>query len=248
MPISAQMNIIERLLRPARAGVPVLACAAALLAGCSSADRTVTSSIPMDDYRVRHPIVLAETSRTIDLFPSPEARGLDRRSASQVRDFAREYRARGQGPITVIVPTGSQTYAHGDVDGIRAVLASAGVRAPLQISTYQAVNPSLASPIRLSFQAMKAEVPHGCGQWPNDLASGSSIEGWENKPYWNLGCSTQAALAAEVADPRDLVSPSSDDPADTVTRNRAIASIRKGTDPSTDWKTKNTGISSIGGN
>jgi pilus assembly protein CpaD len=248
MPISAPQKILERLLHPARLTGPILICSASLLAGCGSADRTVTSSIPMDDYHNRHPIVLAEAPRTLDLFPASGASGLDHRSALEVRNFAREYRASGQGPIAIIVPAMGQAHAHGDVDSIRAIFASAGVSAPLQVSTYHVQNPSLASPIRLSFVGMKSEVPHRCGQWPSDLASGSTIDGWENKPYWNLGCATQSALAAEVADPRDLVSPAGEDPADTPMRSRAIAAVRKGTDPVTDWKTKNTSISSVGGN
>jgi hypothetical protein len=35
---------------------------------------------------------------------------------------------------------------------------------------------------------------------------------------------------------------------DTVMRARAIENIRKGTDSSTSWQTKNTAISSVGGN
>jgi pilus assembly protein CpaD len=248
MPIPTPLTPLMRLLRPAKLGVPLFACAATLLAGCSSADRTVTSSIPLDDYHNRHPILLAEAPRTLDLFPAPELHGLDHRSAMQVRDFAIEYRARGQGPITVIIPSVGQGYARADVGSIRAILASAGVSAPLQISTYRIVNPSLASPIRLSFLGMKAKVADRCGQWPSDLASGSTIDGWENKPYWNLGCATQSAFAAQLADPRDLVTPSADEPSDPIMRSRPITAIRKGTDPVTNWKTKNDSISTVGSN
>jgi pilus assembly protein CpaD len=219
---------------------------AALLAGCGTVDRTVTSSIPMDDYRNRHPILITETPHAIDLFPSPEVRGIDQHVAAQVRDFAQDYRVSGQGPITVLVPA-NEIHARGQVEAIRRSLAHAGITAPLQVTSYPVTNPSLASPIRLSFLGLKAKVAHRCGQWPNDLASGSSTEGWQNRPYWNLGCATQATLAAEVADPRDLVAPAGEDPADTMMRSRPISAIRKGTDPVTDWKTRNPSISSVGG-
>jgi pilus assembly protein CpaD len=61
-----------------------------------------------------------------------------------------------------------------------------------------------------------------------------------------MGCSYQSMLAEQVADPRDLVSPRAEDPADTQMRSRPIESLRKGADPTTDWKTKNTSISSVG--
>lgn len=221
---------------------------AAMLAGCGTTDRIVATSIPEEDYRTRHPIVLAETARNVDIFPSLSAEGLDLRSAAQVRDFAAEYRSSGYGPITVLVPGRGQAYAQHKVDEIRRHLAKAGIAAPLQVTTYSVVNPGLASPIRLSFIGIKGQVAHKCGEWPNDLASGSSMEGWDNKPYWNLGCTTQAALAAQVADPRDLVTPTADDPADTLIRSRSISQLRKGTDPITDWKTKNTPISNVGSN
>jgi pilus assembly protein CpaD len=106
----------------------------------------------------------------------------------------------------------------------------------------------LASPIRLTFTGLKARVATPCGEWPSDLASGSTLQGWDNKPYWNLGCSYQSAFAAQVADPRDLVSPHAEADMDTLMRARGIESIRKGTDPSTAWTTKTSSISSVGGN
>ncbi|HTJ01259.1 MAG TPA: CpaD family pilus assembly protein [Methylovirgula sp.] len=225
----------------------VLLTGLASTAGCATVDRMKTSSIPMDDYRNRHPIVLAETSQKLDLFPSPHARGLDGRSAAQVEQFGRLYQASGQGPISVFIPTGPHAALPREtVAAIRQALGQSGVRAGLQITRYPVSNPGLASPVRLTFTAMRAKVATPCGQWPSDLASGSTVQGWENKPYWNMGCAYQSMLAEQVADPRDLVGPRAEDPADSQMRTRPIGSLRKGTDPTTDWKTKNTSISSIG--
>lgn len=217
------------------------------LTGCATADRMKTSSIPMDDYRKRHPIVLSESAQKLDIFPAPEARGLDPRSAAQVAQFGRLYRASGEGPINVFIPTGGRAPLPRDtIESIRWALAEGGAHAPLTVMHYPVANIGLASPVRLSFTGLKARVADPCGQWPRDLASGSSLDGWENKPYWNFGCSYQTAIAEQVADPRDLVGPRAEDPADTQMRSRPIASLRKGTDPTTDWKTKNTSISNVG--
>ncbi|MGO9135119.1 MAG: CpaD family pilus assembly protein [Methylovirgula sp.] len=219
------------------------------LAGCATVDRMKTSSIPQDDYRVRHPIVLGETSQKLDIFPAPDVRGLDGRTAAQVAGFGRLYHATGQGPINVFLPTGGRAALPRDtVAAIRQVLAQSGARTTLLVSRYPVTNADLASPVRLSFTGLKAKVATPCGQWPSDLASGSTIAGWENKPYWNMGCAYQSAIAEQVADPRDLVTPRADDPADAQMRTRAIIALRQGTDPTTDWKTKNTSISSIGAN
>jgi pilus assembly protein CpaD len=223
--------------------------AATLMGGCAgpNVDRMRTSSIPMDDYRNRHPIVLAEAAQKLDIFPSPELRGLDRRTFAQVAEYGRRYHYNGQGPIQVFVPTGANGgTTPSTIQSIRRALAAGGAYAPLQVTTYPVVNGGLASPLRLSFYGLKAKVADPCGQWPGDLASGSSLQGWENKPYWNYGCSYQNMIAEQVADPRDLVGPRAEDAADTEMRARDIDSIRKGIDPSTDWKIKNTAISNVG--
>ena len=105
---------------------------------------------------------------------------------------------------------------------------------------------TLASPVRLVFQGLKAEVASRCGQWPADLASGSSIETWKNDNYANFGCATQSALAAQIDDPRDLVQARGSTPPDEAMRLRAIGQVRKGVDPGTEWQTKNTPIGQVG--
>jgi pilus assembly protein CpaD len=217
------------------------------LSACQTVDRTATSSIPMDDYRVRHPITLSETARTLDVFTTGNG-GLDAHSAAQIVEFAELYHRLGEGPILVLYPTGPGIDHRTSIEAIRRVLATSGIEAPLRIGSYAAGNQELASPVRLSFKGLKATVATRCGEWPRDLASGSSLEGWENKPYWNYGCSYQSAFAAQVADPRDLVGPQGETTQDTPIRARAIESVRKGMDPSTSWTTKQSSIGSVGGN
>ncbi len=227
-------------------GVVILGLSLGLCA-CNTVDRMETSSIPMDDYRVRHPITLSETSRVIDIFPAGGTSYLDPQSASKLVEFGHLYRQVGEGPILVLYPVGSGIPGRVPLDAIRQALAVGGVRTTIKTGSYPVAHPELASPIRLSFTGIKAKVATPCGEWPSDLASGSTIEGWDNKPYWNYGCAYQSALAAQVADPRDLVEPRGETPVDTLIKARGIETIRKGTDPSTAWTTKGTGISSVGG-
>jgi pilus assembly protein CpaD len=101
--------------------------------------------------------------------------------------------------------------------------------------------------VRLVFQGLKAVVPSRCGQWPSDLTSASSLQGWKNESYENFGCATQSMLAAQVDDPRDLTVQRASTPPDENMRLRAIAAVRKGEDPGTNWKTQNTAIGTVGG-
>jgi pilus assembly protein CpaD len=215
------------------------------LAGCGTTERMIaTSSIPEYDYRVRHPIVLAEEPRTLDIFVEPATGRLDRRSAAQLREFAGLYRKFGRGAITIMAPVGPA--GRPPLEPVRDALFRAGAHVRTIVDRYPA-SPNLAAPVRLSFVGLKAEVADRCGQWPRDLAVGSGVTDWNNKPYWNFGCAYQSAFAAQVADPRDLVAPQGETPTDTAMRTRAIESLRKGEDPGTNWRVVNSSISTVGG-
>lgn len=214
------------------------------LAGCGTTERMVVSSIPQDDYRVRHPIVLAERPRTLEIFVEPETGRFDRHSAAQLREFAGLYRKFGRGPITIMPP--AFPGATPPVGPVRNALYSAGAHARTLVAPYPA-GPNPVAPVRLSFLGLKASVADQCGQWPRDLALGSgAVEDWSNKPYWNFGCAYQSAFAAQVADPRDLVTPQGEMPADTLMRTRAIENLRKGEDTGTNWKLVNSSLSQVG--
>lgn len=230
-----------------RRAARILAAAllAAGLSGCGRTDRIVASSVPLDDYHARHPIVLAQTRDSIDVFPTHSGR-LDNHTAKQVYAFALQYRDFGQGRVVILLPRNGDARA---VAGeIKRVLVAGGVRGPIDTATYPVADPSLAAPIRIAFDGLRAKVADQCGQWPRDLASGSSVEGWDNKPYWNFGCATQTMIAAQASDPRDLVTPRGEEPADTLMRARGIDAVRKGGDPNTNWAVRSTSIGGVGGN
>ncbi len=231
-----------------RVAMPLAAATviAAALAGCGQTDRIVASSIPLDDYTARHPIVISQSRTAIDVFPASGSGGLDRHTAKQVYAFAEQYRELGRGRVVVLVPRGQAERAA--VADIRRILTLGGAKGGVDVATYPVADPGLASPIRISYEGIRARVTDQCGQWPRDLSSASSLEGWENKPYWNLGCATQTMIAAQTSDPRDLVTPRGEEPTDTLIRARGIDSIRKGTDPNTTWAVKSTNIGGVGGN
>ncbi len=89
----------------------------------------------------------------------------------------------------------------------------------------------MAAAVRLSFIGLKSKVATKCGEWPDDLASASSLHTWQNKPYWNMGCAYQNMLAVQVSNPRDIASPRGETPADVRMRMRAIGKVRQGNDP-----------------
>jgi pilus assembly protein CpaD len=233
-------------LKAARLGALSFAGAAALsLAGCGT-DYVATSIAP-DDYHERHPIVLSQSPTALDVFPVGAGK-LDPQSIDDIRVFAARYRSMGNGRIIILAPSVGGYQTRANVDEIRRVLVAAGLSGSVGLGSYPVADASLASPIRLSFRGLKAEVPSRCGQWPRDIASGTSTETWKNESYWNFGCATQAMLAAQVDDPRDFARARALGPVDEEMRLRAIKAVREGSDPGTKWETKLTTIGEVGGN
>ena len=208
----------------------LLAVLAPALGGCFT-DRVVTGSVYPHDYRERHPIVLTESARSLDLFAiGPD--GLGYRQAGDLRAYLNEYRRYGAGGIAVQVPAGTE---HAAVTReITAAIREIGGR--VAVSSYYPGNRAVASPIRLSFERLQAKVTDRCGLWPQDLGVSDAGFNLKNEPYWNFGCSVQANVAAQVADPVDLVRGRPETPPDTVRRMQNFAKIRGATDPSTQYR------------
>ncbi|MDE3174718.1 MAG: CpaD family pilus assembly protein [Pseudomonadota bacterium] len=222
-----------------------LGAAALSLSGCLSGVQYASDNqVSAIDYHERHPIVLGKAATTLDLFPVGGR--LDALSADKVKAFAERYGEFGSGEVTILTPAGDGASAR-IVPEIRKQLYANGLRGYVAVGSYPVQDATLASPIRLVFQGLKAKVADRCGQWPTDLASGSSIESWKNQSYPNFGCATQSALAAQVDDPRDLAQARASSPPDENMRLRAIQNVRKGFDPGTDWKTQTTTIGTVGG-
>ncbi len=223
-----------------RAGALLLAAAALPALGGCQTQKEITGSIFPSDYRERHPIVLADGPRVLDVFVEGP-RGLVSRSRQDIGDFFAEYRRHGSGPMLAQVPVG-----HGTNPGTRSALAQIrdGSGNRLSISDYQPNDPTVASPIRLTFKRLQAKVGSRCGLWPDDLGVSDARTDWKNEQYWNLGCAAQANLASQVADPVDLVRGRAETPPDTGRRMYNFGAIRQGQDPSTAWKQKAVSVSS----
>lgn len=236
--------------RRGRYGLAAAVAAGLLLAACAERG-DLTASLAPTDVRERHPIVLRDAPRSLDVFVGRAGAPLDPRQAEDVVEFAQEYRRTGRGGLVAQVPTGTRRDAaeRDALSGIRAALARGGVSpAYLSVTTYPVSDPGLASPIRLTFGSLQAQLPHSCGQWNDDLGVSDFKRSTSNEPYWNFGCASQAMLAAQVADPVDLVRSRSEGRSDTAKRLGAIGKLREGKDPSTQYRQETPQINStVGG-
>ena len=207
----------------------MLALTTAVLSGCgTNPDKNATGSIP-DDYRTRHPIVLTETAQTMDLPIATGDRQLTFAMRDNIRGFAQDYESKSKGTVQIMLPQGSANAGAAAAlrKQVRATLVNEGVPNKLIIETgYGAAGQGDAAPIRLAFVSTTAKT-NTCGQWPEDL----TLNTMENRQYYNFGCATQANLAAQIANPMDLVGPRGMTPIDAERRATAIQDYREnGTD------------------
>jgi pilus assembly protein CpaD len=202
---------------------PVLALtAAALLAGCANRDSITVGSIP-DDYRTNHPIVVSEKEQSVDIPVSMTDQGVTTTQRYAVEGFIANYDRSAAPPVTILVPMGSanEIAANNVAQGLVQLLKKNGVRASrVSIATYQADAAETSAPIRVSYVAMRAHTDR-CGRWPEDLTN--TIE---NKHYANFGCSYQNNLAAQIANPADLLGPRKPGDIDAERRNIIIDDYR----------------------
>ena len=202
------------------AALPVLA-----LSGCAKHDENnfVVGSIH-DSHTKRHPIIIDEREKTLDIPVARDAIGLTAASGSAVDGMARGFRRSASGSITVLLPDRSPNQAAAKKIGSAAAqrLRDNGVPGHrIRFFSYDESNHGNAAPVRLSYQAVTAKVDN-CGRWPKDLNETS-----ENKQYHNFGCASQNNLAAIVANPSDLIAPRGMSEIDAERRNTVIDEYRE---------------------
>lgn len=233
----------------ARAGRFAAAAAlAASLAGCYTATHRTVDAVP-DDYRERHPITLQEGTRTIALFIGSSRGDLTPAQRADVLALAQRWKHEATGGIVIDVPAGTAN-AHAAADAtheITSILTLAGV--PPQgvlVRSYRPVNPGRLAAVRLTYPRIAAKAGP-CGLWPHDLGPADVAEYEQNKPYWNLGCSTQHNLAAMIDDPADLVQPRGETPAYEARRTMVLDKYRRGESTAATNPNENKGkISDVG--
>ncbi|MEH2504370.1 MULTISPECIES: CpaD family pilus assembly protein [unclassified Bradyrhizobium] len=208
------------------------------LSACKHTTDVVTTAAVPDDYRQRHPIAVQEADRSIVVFVGRGRGGLSASQRADVMDLAQTWLREGTGAISVDVPvnTPNARAAEDSLREIQATFAAAGVppRA-INVRQYRPEDPRHMAAIRLNYPKISA-VAGPCGLWPEDLGPSIHNKGYfDNKQYYNFGCSNQRNLAAMVDNPSDLVQPRPETPAYTPRRGMALEKYRKGTSTATTY-------------
>lgn len=207
------------------------------LGACQQTAEVVTASVPTD-YRLRHPIAVTETNRSIVIFVGHGRGGLTAPQRTDVAGLAQVWLREGTGAIVADVPvaTANARAAAEAYREIRTILAARGVpSSAITQRQYTPDDPRALPTIKLSYPKIAATAGP-CGLWPEDLGPNIHDTGYnENRPWHNLGCASQHNLAAMIDNPADLEQPRPETPAYTMRRNAAFEKYRKGEPTTTTY-------------
>lgn len=150
--------------------------------------------------------------------------GLTWRQLDLIASVAAEYKARGHGPLVISYPQNAQ-----GADTAIAVIADARAQLYAHGLDWRAIGGGAydargraGAPIIFSFTRYRAVAPDCDGSWP-DLTQTRPGEAWPQ-----FGCANAVNLAAQVADPRDLLTAGAVDPSDAARRAMVLDRYRQG--------------------
>jgi hypothetical protein len=155
---------------------------AAVLGACSHTKEEVTASVPTD-YRQRHPIVVQEADRTIEVFVGTNRGGLTAPQRTDVTAFAQTWLHEGTGPIAIDLPvsTPNGRAATQSLQDIQAIFSSVGVPARgVTVRRYTPADPrqsDLSGEPALLEPWVRLPAQHGCDgrQSPRSRAAATGV-------------------------------------------------------------------------
>jgi len=201
---------------------------AVTLFGCRGREETGAhvAGWSLVDASQRHPILVSQQPATLNIRVASGAHGLSPAQTTQISDFLARYRSKdsGNSKLVIAVPSGSpnEGAAVRAVGNLREMIREFGFsESTVAMQPYNGGRDPSA-PIRLAYLRYVAQAPE-CGHWPTNLAYDP-----RNVPYPNFGCAQQHNLAAQIANPADLLGPRTVAPADAERRAIVIDRYREG--------------------
>ena len=157
------------------------------------------------DHDEMHPITVSKQPATLSIPIHRGTYGLVPNQQARLSRFLSRYKARdtGNSNLLVHVPSGSanEVEAMQAVGELRQLIGEHGFDPTLvMVKPYQARAGS-QPPIRVSYSRYVAQGPD-CGTWPTNVA-----RQFDNLHYENYGCAIQKNIAAQIANPADLLGP-----------------------------------------
>lgn len=190
--------------------------AAALLAGCASTGAGGSAPMtPLSRYSMRVEPGLDRIALAV------HDDGLSPTQVAALNDLAGRYAATGMGRVQIQSPSGDDPAASRQTWAVRSALEAAGVPGRnIEVLGYDAPDPR--APVLAGFETVRAAIPN-CAAEPRDMGSRFS-----NRSSLGLGCAITANMAAQIADPRDILGARVMTPADPGRAAIVFDHYRKG--------------------
>jgi pilus assembly protein CpaD len=198
----------------------VAASLAALLAGCAThvPGANDTAELPTQRFEAK------VTPKPEEVRLAVHAQGISVRQAEALGQLVESWRGDEGGVIGIQAPSAGvdSSAAYRMSESTRSFLISKGVPADqIEITGYSPE--AQAEPALLvGYLRFEAEIPE-CGKtWTNVARS------WKNDVQPNFGCAVSANMAAQLADPGDLLGPRRMTPQDAARRQDVLDKYRAG--------------------
>lgn len=194
--------------------------AALCLAACASNPKTPASSRAAQAVSPLELYPLKADAATDKIALALHDAGLSPAQTDAIKALAARRAEVAGGVITLSLPHGAaDAQAAGrTADFVQGLLNVEG--APTRRSAYESDDPK--APLLVSYDYEKAEVPT-CGKEWGDLTKTK-----DNDVYGNFGCAVTANMAAQIANPNDLVHPRTEDAPDAGRRLTVLDKYRDG--------------------
>lgn len=147
--------------------------------------------------------------------------GLSENQNLALRDMVNRFAVEGAPMLTVEAPSGDDPVSSSTAWAIKGALEAQGVP-PYQVRVVTYVAPDPRAPVLVGFDTVRAAVPQCGTSWTNLGRTGA------NAGYANFGCAVNANLAAQIADPRDIVRPRGIEPGSAARRAVVFDKYRLG--------------------
>lgn len=154
----------------------------------------------------------------------PSAQGLSPQQGSALQALAQRWRDGGGEAMVVRQPYGAGDPRAVEISTRATVETLAGLGVPpalIQVQGYDAGGRPDA-PVTVGFVAYQAIGPQCAETWTHVDAT------FNSRSSGNFGCSTTGNLAAMIANPRDLLTPRAETPADAARRQAQMGLYRNG--------------------
>jgi pilus assembly protein CpaD len=178
-----------------------------------------------EDGAANHPIAVEPAYQSMKLYYAPADSGISPADQARFQAFVADYETHGNGSIAVSAPTGINSQAMTAFFAQR--INDLGVpKNHIVVASHD--TPDGDQRVEINYVSYQAHTDK-CGDWSDDLALTL-----DNDTPKNFGCAVQQNIAAQIADPRDLLAPRPGEDASATRRDTVIGNYEAGKITSAD--------------